>query len=189
MHKEEQKKKMSWFGFPVILPYLKPYRAAVAVMILFGAFSSLIDSVFPLFNRYALDHYVGDRTLDTVGWFIGAYVVILAVQVVINYISTYLCSKAHAFCGDLVGYGPNPEECTRELMKLENLTSVMGNHDVALFNKDFSRWFSEYASKAMVFTAKNTYSIRLIPFYCQTKDSAVKACPDHFIPSARKDSA
>lgn len=62
---------------------------------------------------------------------------------------------AYAFCGDLVGYGPNPEECTRELMKLENLTCVMGNHDVALFNKDFSRWFSEYASKAMVFTSKS----------------------------------
>ncbi|MBQ4493271.1 MAG: metallophosphoesterase family protein [Elusimicrobiaceae bacterium] len=80
-----------------------------------------------------------------------------------NYEALIVCLKkmqelkvdAHAFCGDLVGYGPNPEECTRELMKLENLTSVMGNHDVALFNKDFSRWFSEYASKAMVFTAKN----------------------------------
>ncbi len=60
----------------------------------------------------------------------------------------------YAFCGDLVGYGPNPEECTKEIMKLKNLIAVMGNHDVCLFNKDFSRWFSDYANKAMVFTSK-----------------------------------
>ena len=61
----------------------------------------------------------------------------------------------YAFCGDLVGYGPNPEECTQELMNLKNLIAVMGNHDICLFNKEFSRWFSDYANKAMAFTAKN----------------------------------
>ena len=64
----------------------------------------------------------------------------------------------YAFCGDLIGYGPNPEECTKEIMKLKNFIAVMGNHDVCLFNKDLSRWFSEYASKAMIFTSKKLSS-------------------------------
>lgn len=64
----------------------------------------------------------------------------------------------YAFCGDLIGYGPNPEECTKEIMKLKNFIAVMGNHDVCLFNKDLSRWFSEYASKAMIITSKKLSS-------------------------------
>lgn len=37
------------------------------------------------------------------------------------------------FClGDLVGYGPKPDECVDEIRSLENLTCVMGNHDAAV---------------------------------------------------------
>lgn len=80
-----------------------------------------------------------------------------------NYEALLVCLKkmqelkvdGYAFCGDLIGYGPNPEECTRTLMRLRNFVAVMGNHDICLFEKTFSRWFSEYANLAMVFTLKN----------------------------------
>lgn len=83
-----------------------------------------------------------------------------------NYEALLVCLKkmqelkvnAYAFCGDLVGYGPNPEECTRVLMRLKNFIGVMGNHDICLFEKEFSRWFSEYATLAMIFTLKNLSS-------------------------------
>ena len=32
-------------------------------------------------------------------------------------------------CGDIIGIGPHPEECVRQLMRLSNLTAVCGNHD------------------------------------------------------------
>lgn len=80
-----------------------------------------------------------------------------------NYEALQVCLKkmhelkvdGYAFCGDLIGYGPNPEECTRALMPLKNFIGVMGNHDICLFEKSFSRWFSEYANVAMSFTVKN----------------------------------
>jgi len=34
--------------------------------------------------------------------------------------------------GDLVGYGPDPNECVRLIRDLPNLTCIMGNHDAAL---------------------------------------------------------
>ncbi|MBR1979871.1 metallophosphoesterase family protein [Candidatus Proelusimicrobium excrementi] len=60
----------------------------------------------------------------------------------------------YAFCGDLIGYGPDPEECCQRLMKLKNLIAVMGNHDMSLFREDFFNWFSDYAKQSMLYTAK-----------------------------------
>lgn len=49
------------------------------------------------------------------------------------------------FClGDIVGYGPMPDECVSLIRKIPNLSCVMGNHDAAVsgfisietFNKD-----------------------------------------------------
>ena len=42
-----------------------------------------------------------------------------------NYEALLVCLKkmqelkvdGYAFCGDLIGYGPNPEECTKEVVK------------------------------------------------------------------------
>jgi predicted phosphodiesterase len=33
--------------------------------------------------------------------------------------------------GDLVGYGPDPNECIEIIAGLPNLTCIMGNHDAA----------------------------------------------------------
>lgn len=60
----------------------------------------------------------------------------------------------YAFCGDLIGYGPDPEECCQRMMKLKNFVGVMGNHDMSLFREDFFNWFSDYAKESMLYTAK-----------------------------------
>ncbi|MCR5486289.1 MAG: ABC transporter ATP-binding protein/permease [Lachnospiraceae bacterium] len=70
-----------------VLPVLKPYRAMVFIMVLMGLFSSLADSAFPLFNRYALDHFVAGGTLKGIGLFAALYVGVLLMQVAANYIS------------------------------------------------------------------------------------------------------
>ncbi|WP_295108383.1 ABC transporter ATP-binding protein [Ruminococcus sp.] len=69
----------------------KPYRKKMIIMIVAGFICSACDSVFPLFNRYALDHYVADKTLDTLKMFIFLYVLLLVVQVAGSYISAILC--------------------------------------------------------------------------------------------------
>lgn len=95
----DRKRTLRFYGLPVILPYLKAYRWEMAVMICLGLISSLADTVYPLFNRYALNHFVAYSTLDTVPVFLGLYLLVLIVQVIANYISSYLISKVELYIG------------------------------------------------------------------------------------------
>jgi ATP-binding cassette subfamily B protein len=89
MSSENKNVRLPFFGIPKILPYVKKYRKRIALMILMGITASLIDSVFPLFTRYAIDHFIGEQTLDTVWIFILLFIGVLVFQVTINYISVY----------------------------------------------------------------------------------------------------
>ncbi|MCB4792441.1 MAG: metallophosphatase family protein [Elusimicrobia bacterium] len=55
-------------------------------------------------------------------------------------------------CGDLVGYGPNPNECVYKLRDLFPLWVVVGNHDWAACGLRDITWFNEYAQKAIIWT-------------------------------------
>jgi predicted phosphodiesterase len=37
--------------------------------------------------------------------------------------------------GDVVGYGPNPNECIKRLLELPNIVCILGNHDAAAIDK------------------------------------------------------
>ncbi|MBE5997242.1 MAG: ABC transporter ATP-binding protein [Lachnospiraceae bacterium] len=93
MQQEEKKISLPFFGVPRLFPYLKPYRLLIAAMILLGGMSSAIDALYPLFNRYALDNFIGGRTLAGLGVFITLYMLLVLGQTVINYISTFWCGK------------------------------------------------------------------------------------------------
>jgi len=90
---EEQNKTLPWFGVPKLLPYLKPYMKGIAAMIAVGCLVSLIDAAYPMFNRYALDHFVIGQSLDGLGGFIALYIGVLILQVVLNYYSVAYCGK------------------------------------------------------------------------------------------------
>ncbi|MBR2067040.1 MAG: ABC transporter ATP-binding protein, partial [Solobacterium sp.] len=89
MEKNTDNIKLPYFGIPKLFPYVKKYRGKLLAMVVLGSITSVFDAIYPLFNKYALDHFIGENTLDTLGWFIGAYMVILIAQVVLNYITTY----------------------------------------------------------------------------------------------------
>ncbi len=91
--KENNNVKLKYFGIPKLLPFLKPYRKIMITMIIIGALSSLIDSIYPLFNQYALNHFVALKTTDTLIPFIIAYLVILVLFVIMNYVSTSFAGK------------------------------------------------------------------------------------------------
>ena len=59
-------------------------------MVFFGLMGSLTDIILPLFQRYALDHYVGLGTFDTIGIFLVLYVLTILVAAGSNYISCAL---------------------------------------------------------------------------------------------------
>lgn len=92
---EEQNKQihhLKWFGLPRLMPYLKPYGLVFLCMIVLGLLTGLVDIVMPLFQQYAIDHFIGMSTLDGLAWFILAYAFVLVAQVVMSAISCYQAS-------------------------------------------------------------------------------------------------
>ena len=80
MKEEEKNIKLPFYGIPRLFPYIKPYRGRMVVMVLLGAATSAIDAAYPLFNRYALDHFIGEQTLNGIVIFIMAYIALLIGQ-------------------------------------------------------------------------------------------------------------
>jgi len=50
--------------------------------------------------------------------------------------------------GDIVGYGPNPNECC-ELLQKKNIPTVRGNHDSAVCGYLETKWFNDNAKIAV----------------------------------------
>lgn len=56
--------------------------------------------------------------------------------------------------GDNIGYGAQPEEIIAGL-KQYSISSVLGNHELALLDRDYLTTFNPYAKKALVINRKN----------------------------------
>jgi len=85
--KDMDKKSLPFFGIGKVIPFVKKYRVMITVMILCGLMSTGIDLLIPQFQRYAMNHFIGEGTLDTLPIFIGIYVVTLLIMGCVNYIS------------------------------------------------------------------------------------------------------
>ncbi|MCI8924710.1 MAG: ABC transporter ATP-binding protein [Lachnospiraceae bacterium] len=99
--KDEQKEYVSlpYFGINKLLPYLKPYRRIILCMVLLGLAGGAVDIALPLFQRYALNHFIALGTLETLGRFITAYLAVLAFQVIANTISAYQACQVELYVG------------------------------------------------------------------------------------------
>ncbi len=89
----EKNISLPFWGIPQLWPFLRPYRKILLLNIVLGILSSLADSVYPLFNSYALNHFIAENTLDGLLYFVLAYGCILLLQVVDNFVSTYQCGR------------------------------------------------------------------------------------------------
>ena len=83
----EKKTSLSFFGIPRLAPYLKKYRRVLATMILCGLAGSSMDIAQPLLQRYALDHFVALKTLDTLPLYLAAYLGMMLFTAGMNYIA------------------------------------------------------------------------------------------------------
>ena len=64
-----------------LLPFLKPYRWLMLLLILTNIIISVVDVLLPLFQRYAVDHIIEQRSLAGFQTFIAGYVVVIVLQV------------------------------------------------------------------------------------------------------------
>lgn len=98
---DEQKEYVSlkYFGIPKLFPYLKPYKFIMVSMVTLGLLGGLVDIILPLFQRYALNNFIGKNTLEGLKAFIIAYLVILIFQVLANGISAYQACQIEMYVG------------------------------------------------------------------------------------------
>ncbi len=85
---------LKWFGLPQIWAFVKPHRRLILAVLISMFFASVIDAILPLFQDYAINHYIGEGTLDTLPGMITVYVVILLVYGLVNAIGNYCAFKA-----------------------------------------------------------------------------------------------
>lgn len=62
-------------------------------MVLCGLAGSVVDIALPLFQRYALDHFIGGGTLDTLPYFISLYIFAILTAGATNYIACHLAMR------------------------------------------------------------------------------------------------
>ena len=87
--KKQEYVSLPFFGIGKILPYTKKFRKTQLAMILFGLCGTLVDIEFPLLQRYALNHFVGGGTLDTIWYFIPIYVASIIFAALVNYAACF----------------------------------------------------------------------------------------------------
>ncbi len=85
--------KTKWFGIPKLAPFIRPYRKTIIWMIFLGILSSLADSIYPLFNSYAISHFIEPGTLEGLPTFLVGYIGMAVIQEMDNFYCLYQCGK------------------------------------------------------------------------------------------------
>lgn len=86
---EKKTKILPWFALVRLWPYIRQFKAEIIVTMVLTIAATAIDAAWPLFNRYALNHFIGEKTMDTLWYFVAAYVGLLLFQILLNFISIY----------------------------------------------------------------------------------------------------
>ena len=85
----DRRVRLPWFGIPALLPFLKPFRRPMALMVGLCLAGGCLDICLPLFQRYAIDHFITEETLDTLPAFIALYLLFITGSFVLNYGAFY----------------------------------------------------------------------------------------------------
>lgn len=65
-----------------ILPFLKPHRGILSLIVILSIFAACIDIIFPLFQSYAIDNFIGKDTTQGLVPFAVIYFLLIMLQVV-----------------------------------------------------------------------------------------------------------
>ena len=87
MEQTQHTASLPFFGIPKLVPYMKKYRTTLTMMVLCGLASTGIDILLPLAQRYALNHFITLRTLDTMPFYLVLYLFAIVFAAGMNYVS------------------------------------------------------------------------------------------------------
>ena len=84
---QEYNKPFSFQIWAKMLPFFKPYKKYFAITIGLNLLLAGVDVLVPLFQSYAIDHFIAPDTLDGIGSFAGTYVAMIVLQTIFVYVS------------------------------------------------------------------------------------------------------
>jgi ATP-binding cassette subfamily B protein len=93
MEENQESVRLRFFGIDRMLPFLSVYRKDLLVMVLLAMAGTATDVFVPVLQRYALNHFVVQKTLDTLPLFLTVYVFAVVFAGVMNYISCKLATE------------------------------------------------------------------------------------------------
>ncbi len=83
--------------FKALLPFLGPHKKLFVGLVIAELIVSLAQTAVPLFQRYAINIFIGEQTTDGLALFIALYALIIAFQSGIDYIGAFNCCKIEMF--------------------------------------------------------------------------------------------
>lgn len=108
-----------------------------------------------------------DKTIQRIGIFSDIHGNLQALETVFRILEEEERVDKYYCCGDIVGYGGNPNECV-ELIRAKNCPVVAGNHDHAALGLTDTSYFNEIAKTAIhwtgdILTPDNAAFLRALP--------------------------
>ena len=88
-----QTAKLPFFGIGKILPYLKNYKKPLAIMIAGSVIGSVYDVIIPVFQRYALNHFISLGTLEGLPLYIVLYFGAIVLAALVNYAAALMSTR------------------------------------------------------------------------------------------------
>ena len=89
--------KVRFFGIGKVLPFLAVHKKLYITMLLSVLPVMAINTVLPLFQRYAINNFIANKTLDGFAVFVTLYVAAIILSCALDFVSSYSCSKIEMY--------------------------------------------------------------------------------------------
>ncbi len=86
--------------------------------------------------------------------------------------------EKYIYCGDIIGYGPDPEKCVKKILSLPLLACVLGNHDAVFKHPEIEAFFNYDAKVALdeskaLMSEKSIRALASLPYMVHGDDFTV----------------
>ena len=97
MTKDKTAPKLRFFGIGKILPFLSVHKKLYLTILISVIPVMAINTVLPLFQKYAIDNFIANKTLDGFALFVTLYAALIVISCAVDFVSSYSCSKLEMY--------------------------------------------------------------------------------------------
>lgn len=90
-------RKTRFFGLGKMRPYVSAYKGTFVMLVLCTLAVSALNTVTPLFQKYAIDNFIANSTLDGLLPFVSLYVAVNIMIMVTDFFGAYGCCKLEMY--------------------------------------------------------------------------------------------